>query len=417
MTSKISLVSLGCPRNLTDSQAIAERLKLKGAKITEDSQEADTIIINTCAFIKEAKEESIDFILDAVELKKEGRIKKIILAGCLAQRYPEEILKEFKEIDAIVGRQELTDSVNNLSLTPKHYSYLKICEGCFNECSFCVIPKIKGKFKSRSVGSVLEEARLLDKRGISELNIIGQDITCFGLDSAAKGRLSYLISRILEEAENIKWVRLLYLNPLRLDNDLIELIWENERICKYIDLPIQHINDRILKLMNRQITKSKIHSLIKRLRKEIPEVAIRTSVITGFPSETESEFKELIDFITEVKFDRLGAFVYSREEGTAAYDFPNQVPESVKRKRFSILMQKQQEIAKDYNASLLGKTKEVMIEEYNDGVYAARSQADAPEVDGCVFVKSKEKLFAGDIVKVKITQTYEYDLVGEKIPS
>lgn len=417
MISKISLVSLGCPRNLTDSQAIAERLRLNGAKITEDCREADTIIINTCAFIKEAKEESIDFILDAIELKKEGRIKKIILSGCLAQRYPEEILKEFKEVDAIIGRQELTDSVNNFSLTPKHYAYLKICEGCFNECSFCVIPKIKGKFKSRSVSSVLDEARLLDKRGVSELNIIGQDITCFGLDASSKPGLSHLISRILKEAENIRWIRLLYLNPLRLDNDLIELIRDNKRICKYIDLPIQHVNDRILKLMNRHITKSKIISLIKRLRKEIPEVAIRTSVITGFPSETESEFKELLDFIAEVKFDRLGAFVYSREEGTAAYGLPGQVPESVKRKRFSALMQKQQEIAKDYNASLLGKIREVMIEEYNDGVYAARSQADAPEVDGCVFVKSKEKLSAGDIVKVKITQTYEYDLVGEKIPS
>lgn len=416
-SSKVALLSLGCPRNLVDSQTLAARLKLKGAKFARCAEKADTVIINTCAFIKEAKEESIDVILDAIELKKQGRIKKIILSGCLTQRYPQELIKEFKEIDAIVGRLQLDDSVNSFSLTPKHYSYLKICEGCFNTCSFCVIPKIKGEFKSRSIDSILEEARLLDKKNILELNIIGQDITSFGLDVAARPLLAQLVSAILKETKNIKWVRLLYLNPLRIDNDLIELIQENKRVCKYIDLPIQHASDRILRLMNRKITKDKIYSLIKRLRSQIPDVAIRTSVIVGFPSESEAEFKELLDFIEEIKFERLGAFIYSREEGTEAHDFSGQIPESVKCKRLDILMRQQQEIAQGYNTSLLNKAMEVLIEEYKDNIYIGRSQSDAPEVDGCVFVKSKEKLKIGEIVKAKITQTYEYDLLGEKIPS
>lgn len=417
MISKVALVSLGCPRNLVDSQALGARLKSKGVKVVENPESADTVIINTCGFIKEAKEESINIILDAIELKKQGRIKKIILSGCLSQRYPEELVKEFKEIDALVGRLELDDSVNNFSLTPNYYGYLKICEGCFNRCSFCVIPKIKGKFKSRSVSSVIEEARFLDKKKISELNIIGQDITCFGKDISGTPKLAGLVLKILDETKNIKWLRLLYLNPLRIDNDLIKLIREDRRVCKYIDLPIQHINSRILRLMNRHITKREIHALIKRIRKEIPGVALRTSIIVGFPSEKDNEFKELLDFIKEVKFERLGAFMYSREEGTPAYNFSGQITEKVKQARYDAVMRTQQDVARAINGSFIGKEIDVLIEEYRDNLYVGRSQADAPEVDGCVFVRSKSLLFFGDIVKVKVTEAYEYDLLGEKIPS
>lgn len=426
----INLISLGCPRNLVDSQVIAGRLKTKGAKIV-DIDRANTVIINTCAFIKEAKEESIEVILDAIELKKQGRIKKILIFGCLSQRYPEELLKEFSSIDAVVGRLGLENSKSRLLLTPAHYAYLKVCEGCFNNCSFCVIPKIKGRFRSKDQESVLDEVRFLDKKNITELNIIGQDITCFGLDSGPKPRLTDLVYNILGETYNIKWFRLLYLNPLRIDKNLIELMKQSQRICKYIDLPIQHINNRILRLMNRHITKEQILSQIKWIRTEIPQVAIRTSVIVGFPTETEDEFKELIDFIEQVRFERLGAFIYSQEEGTSAYSFSGQVPEATKRKRFDILMRKQQEIAQDINSSLVGKVMDVMIEESKDNMpncpipsgrrgevgYIGRTQKDAPEVDGSVFVRSEEKLSVGDIVKVKITGAYEYDLDGEKTPS
>lgn len=415
MPAKVHIVSLGCPRNLVDSEIIAARLKKKRLILVEEAEGADTVIINTCSFIRSAKEESIDFILDAIELKKQGKIKKIVVAGCLAQRYPDDLVKELKEVDAFIGRQDLSPSNERALFTPPHYAYLKICEGCFNNCSFCVIPAIKGKFKSRPEEDILREARILDEAGIRELNIIGQDITCFGLDASGKPRLAVLVSKIIRQARNIKWVRMLYLNPLRIDRDLIELIKSEKKLCKYIDMPVQHINDRILKLMNRRTAKKNILSLIARLRRQIPDVAIRTAVIAGFPTETDKEFKELLEFVSEARFERLGAFIYSREEDTAAYNFPDQVPQRAKEERFDALMLAQQEVARNFNRSLKGKVRDVIIDEKAKGAtYIGRLGIDAPEVDGEVVVKSAEKLSCGDIIKVKITEGYEYDLVGEK---
>ncbi|MFH1656023.1 MAG: 30S ribosomal protein S12 methylthiotransferase RimO [Candidatus Omnitrophota bacterium] len=416
---KVGIVSLGCPRNLVDSEVILGNLKRKGYKIV-DIPEADIAIVNTCSFIKEAKEESIETILELADLKKQGKLKKLIVSGCLPQRYSKELIPDLKEIDALTGRLSLNRfPTQRYNLVPKHFAYVKICEGCDNNCSYCVIPKIKGKFKSRPIQEVLREAELLDKKFTKEINIIGQDITSYGIDIYGEPSLTKLLKQLLKHSKNIKWFRLLYTYPAHIDDELMELISKDERICKYIDLPVQHVNDRILKLMNRHTDKRAIISLINKLRKKIPGLAIRTSLIVGFPSETDKEFKELLDFIQEVNFERLGVFMYSKEEGTTAFSFKKQIPDKTKRQRLDIIMTKQQEIAAQVNSRVLGKKMEVLIDEEaensKDNLFLGRTQADAPEVDGMVYVYSKSKLKPGDLVKVKITDTYEYDLVGDKI--
>lgn len=412
---KVGILSLGCPRNLTDSESILGRLKYKGYSLV-DISEAETAIVNTCAFIEEAKRESIEAILDLIDLKKEGRLKKIIVAGCLPQRYKEELSKELPEVDAFVGRPSLNhSSFGTLSLTPKHYAYLKICEGCLKFCSYCVIPKIKGKFTSLLPEVILKKAEELNRQRISELNIIGQDITGYGIDLYGAPRLTKLLKNIVKTAANIGWIRLLYLYPRRLSDELLEFIADEPKICKYIDLPIQHINERILKLMHRNTTKKDILSLIDKIRKKIPRVALRTSLIVGFPSETEREFEELLKFLSQTKFERLGAFIYSAEEGTPAYSLKKQIPSGVKTERFNKIMSSQQKISQDINQEFLGQTLEVLIDEEEDGTYLGRSQYDAPEVDGMVYVSSKRKLKPGDFARVEITDTLEYDLVGRAI--
>jgi ribosomal protein S12 methylthiotransferase len=412
--SKIGILSLGCPRNLVDSENILGRLNLKGYSIV-NIDKADTVVLNTCAFIDEAKEESIDAILDLIELKKKGRIKRIIVYGCLTQRYKHDLVKELPEVDAFIGKISLNHEVKNFSLTPKHYAYLKICEGCVNSCSFCVIPKIKGKFSSLDINSVLNKIDTFNKNRVSEVNIIGQDITGFGRDISGVAQLPGLLSKILERAENIGWIRLLYLHPKRVTKELLEIIKDSPKICKYMDIPIQHINNRILKMMNRQITKEKIADLLLTIRKIIPGVGLRTSVITGFPSETDKEFKELLKFIGDMKFERLGAFIYSREEGTPAYSLKKQIPEKVKSERFNMIMSLQQNISREINKKLFGKTLDVLIDEKGKDFYLGRSQYDAPEVDGLVHVKSGTQLKPGDFVKVRVTDYLEYDLMGEVI--
>lgn len=414
---KIGIVSLGCPRNLVDSEVILNNLKKKGFSIV-DILKADIAIVNTCSFIKEAKEESIDTILELTELKKQGKISKLIVAGCLPQRYRKELLPHLKEIDAFMGRLSLEHlPADRYSLVPEHFVYLKICEGCDNNCSYCVIPKIKGKFKSRTIEAIIKEVEILDKKKTKELNIIGQDITAYGKDIYGEPSLAKLLREILKHTKNVKWIRLLYTYPLHIDDELIELIRDEKRICKYIDLPIQHINNRILKLMNRRIDSKQIISLIDKLRKNIPDISIRSSLIVGFPSETEEEFKELLDFVKKIKFERLGVFIYSREEDTAAFNFKQQIPEAVKKKRLDIIMSAQRDIAKEINSKFLGRSLEVLIDEKDkeskENLYLGRTQQDTPEVDGLVYVHSKKKLNPGDFVKVKITDTYEYDLVGE----
>lgn len=411
LLSKVGILSLGCPRNLVDSEDLLGRLKAKGYSIV-DINKAEIAVINTCAFIDEAKKESIDAILDLVERKQAGKLRKIIVYGCLTQRYKKSLSKELPEVDAFIGRIAFGEGLR-FPLTPKHYAYLKICEGCINACSFCVIPKIKGKFVSLGVDLILEKVAGFSRNKISELNIIGQDITGFGMDSGCGEDLASLLLKIARRAKGINWIRLLYLNPGRISNALLAVVKNEPKICKYIDLPIQHINERILKLMRRRITREETVRVIERIRKAIPGVALRTSIIVGFPGESDKEFKELLEFINEIKFDRLGAFSYSREEGTPSFSFKDQVPEKVKSQRLDLIMSAQREISGEVNNKSLGKTLEVLVDEEDNGLYLGRTQYDAPEVDGLVYVKSKEKLYPGDFVKAKITDTLEYDLVGE----
>ena len=411
----IGILSLGCPRNLVDSESVLARLNLKGYSIL-DIKDTDVAIVNTCAFIKEAKQESIDAILDLIELKKEGRLKKIIVYGCLPQRYKDTLRKELPEVDAFVGKISFPAYHTNgiFHLTPPHYAYLKICEGCINSCSFCVIPKIKGKFTSLDIGHILHKIEAFDRDGVSEVNIIGQDITGYGIDLYGKRTLPELLQKIVKQAKHIGWIRLLYLYPDAVVAELLDLMKDEPKICRYIDLPIQHINDRLLKLMNRRVNKKVILELISKIRKNIPDVAIRTSLIVGFPSETDKEFKDLLKFIEDEKFERLGAFIYSREDETPAYNFKPQVPHKIKIGRLNAIMSAQQKISQEFNRKFLGRVIDVLIDEQGKDYYLGRSQIDAPQVDGLVYVRpAKGKLNIGDFVKVKIIDTLEYDLVGE----
>ncbi|MBM3255325.1 MAG: MiaB/RimO family radical SAM methylthiotransferase [Candidatus Omnitrophica bacterium] len=420
---KVWVVSLGCPRNLVDSEGILGGLAKKGYALASGIDKADIGIVNTCAFIEDARVESIDAILELIQLKKEGHLKKLLVYGCLPQRYKEQLKNELPEVDAFIGRVSLNHSPNILRMTPLYYAYVKICEGCLNRCSYCVIPKIKGRFTSLDMDSLLDRVSSLDRAKVAEVNIVGQDITGYGMDLYGAKKLPQLLDKMLKSTNNIVWFRLLYLYPNRISDELLELIGSQSRVCKYIDLPIQHINDRILKLMRRNTAKKEIVRLIAKIRKKIPQVAIRTSLIVGFPSETDKEFRELVDFIEEVKFDRLGVFIYSREEGTAAYDFEKQIPQKIKSQRLDTIMSKQQLISQEINNRLLGRTIDVLIEEEekeawpvtleNRRAYLGRSQYDAPEVDGTVYVNSSKKLKPGDFAKVKITDTLEYDLVGD----
>jgi len=412
MKSKVGILSLGCPRNLVDSESILGRLNLKGYQVV-DIAKADIGIVNTCAFVEDAKKESIEAILELIDLKKAGKLKKIIVYGCLPERYKGELTKELPEIDAFIGKVSLSCSTDVYPIAPKHYGYLKICEGCVNNCSFCVIPKIKGPLASCDQGSVIAKVKDFNRRKISELNIIGQDITGYGKDIYGAFRLPELLKKIVKNSKDIGWIRLLYLYPSRVTDELLDIIASEPKICKYLDLPVQHINDRVLKLMRRSTAKKDILELIAKIRKKIPDAAIRTSLIVGFPTEADKEFSELLDFIQEVKFERLGAFIYSREEGTSAYSFGNQVTHSIKVERFNQIMALQQRISEENNKKLLGKVLDVLVDEEESGRYLGRTQYDAPEVDGLVYISSRRKLRAGDFVKVKIKDTLEYDLVGE----
>lgn len=416
---RIGLINLGCARNLVDSQAILGQLKRRGHRIV-DMGRADVAIVNTCAFIEEAKRESIDTILDLIKLKARGKLKKIVVAGCLAERYSKELAKEFKEVDAIIGVQRLEKDkvVPQVSLTPKHFAYVKICESCYNRCRFCIIPKIKGKFTSRTVESILEEIKELDARGVKEIHIIGQDITAYGMDIYHEKSLARLLKRMVKLTRNIEWIRLLYAFPAHVTDELIDVIAQEEKICKYIDIPLQHISDNLLLSMNRGITTAGTKTLIGKIRKKIPQASLRTTFIAGLPGETEENFHELLNFIKEVQFEKAGVFVYSREEGTSAYQMPGQVTDSIKKKRLDALMQTQQAISKSIQEQSVGRTLKVLIDEKQKGdqnLYLGRSEYDAPEVDGVVYVRSSQKLKPGDFVPVRIKDSYEYDLGGEAV--
>jgi ribosomal protein S12 methylthiotransferase len=415
----VGVINLGCARNLVDSQVILGHLKRNGHHIVE-VENSDVAIVNTCAFIEEAKQESLDTIVELLELKKQGKLKKVIVAGCLAQRYSRELAEEFKDIDAIIGAQRLDKETipDQVSLTPGHFAYIKICESCYNQCGFCVIPKIKGKFVSRTMESVLKEIRQLDERGVKEIHIIGQDITAYGMDIYREMRLAKLLREAAAVVRNAQWIRLLYTFPAHVTDELIDTIASEERICKYIDMPIQHISDHLLQSMNRGITKQGTVDLVRKIRQKIPQASLRTTFIVGMPGETEEDFDELVRFVEESKFERMGVFVYSREEGTAAYSMPGQVPEAVKKKRLNTLMALQQDISKSVQEQFIGKTLKVLIDEgqrEEANVYLGRSEYDAPEVDGLVYARSQRVLSPGDFVEVKITDAYEYDLVGDLV--
>ncbi|UCG34577.1 MAG: MiaB/RimO family radical SAM methylthiotransferase [Candidatus Omnitrophota bacterium] len=409
----LSIISLGCFRNTYDSEIVANLYEAKGYTLKKDYTDCDLLIVNTCGFIAKAKEESLDVISQAVELKKKAKIKRLIVFGCLVQRYQKELKVFFPQVDEWWGTEKFSPSfVKRIKLLPAHIDFLKICEGCVNKCSYCAIPFIKGPLRSKPKEAVLKEVRYLEKKGVKELNIIGQDITSWGKDLGKEHNLVFLLKAILKTTKTIPWIRLIYTHPRHITDELIDLIAHEERICKYIDMPIQHINDRILKLMKRKTTKKDIIKLIEKIRKKIPGAIIRTSVIVGFPTETVSEFKELVLFLREVRFERLGAFVYSREEDTAAHDFKGQVHHQTKLRRYNQLMSLQKDIAQEANQRFIGKELDVLVEEKTKDLYIGRSQFDAYEVDGVVFLE-KKNLKIGEFKRVKIVDAYEYDLVAK----
>ena len=421
---KVGVVNLGCARNLVDAQMMLGRLKKNGHRIV-DTNQADVVIVNTCSFIEEARKESVDTILDLIELKKQGKIQKVIVAGCLAQRYGQDLAKEFKEVDAFVGTPTLSrqDIPDQLQLTPKHFAYVKICESCFNACSFCAIPKIKGKFISRTIESVVKETQELDAKGVKEINIIGQDITAYGMDVYRRKALAELLEKLVKVTKNIEWIRLLYAFPAHVTDELIDVIASQEKICSYIDIPLQHVSDHILLKQNRNITTAGTYDLIRKFRQRIPDVFLRTTYIVGMPGETDQNFNELRQFNKEMRFERVGVFIYSKEEGTLAASMPDQVPEKIKKERLDILMKDQQEISRQVQESFVGRTLKVLVEEKEKNsveagsksipnTYIGRSEYDAPDVDGLVYVRSLKSLKPGEFIKTKVTDAYEYDLAG-----
>jgi ribosomal protein S12 methylthiotransferase len=437
------MVSLGCPKNLVDAEVMLGFLDRQGYVITTDEKDADIIIVNTCSFIKEAKQESIDAILDLADRKHDGRCRLLIVTGCLPQRYQEELCRELPEVDIFVGTGDYPriaeiiaeksgisgqlryigdpnfvydEDSPRLNSSPLYSAYLKIAEGCSNQCAYCVIPSLRGSYRSRPMDGLLDEAWRLVAGGARELNIIAQDITRYGQDLEGDVSLEGLLSRLTGIAD-LAWIRLLYSYPDGISDGLIRLIKEEEKICKYLDLPLQHISDPILKRMNRRSTSAEIRALIAKLRREIPDIALRTSLIVGFPGETEEDFKQLLQFVEEVQFDRLGVFCYSREEGTPAAEMADQISERVKRERYKKLMKAQARLSFKRNRHLVGRTEQVIVEGYSeetDLLLKGRCSRQAPDIDGQVYITAGTAN-VGDIVRMKITDSSDYDLIGEII--
>lgn len=438
---KVGFVSLGCPKNLIDTELMLYKLSEAGFQVVPEDIDADVVVINTCAFIKEAKQEAIDNILDVAWLKKNRNLKGIVVTGCLVQRFGEEVLKEMDEVDAILGVggalkivEAVTAAYNGekysyipnpddiplegsrVVTTPEHFAYIKIAEGCDNKCAYCVIPSIRGGFRSRPILDIIEEATDLAEMGIKELCLVAQDTTAYGKDIFGTYALDSLLKE-LSKIDGIQWIRLLYCYPERITDSLIEEIATNPKVVKYIDMPIQHISDEVLRRMNRRDTSESIKTVIKKIRDRIPDVVLRTTVITGFPGETEKEFNELLAFVKEARFERLGAFEYSREEGTVAYDMAEQVHPKKKKSRRDAIMRAQMKIHSEYNDSLVGKTLTVLCEGYDGAAesYFGRTYADAPDIDGKVYFSSYRRIKDGEMVKVKIAEVLDYDLVGKVV--
>ena len=437
---KIGFVSLGCPKNQLDTEVMLHEVMDAGYEITADEEKADVVIVNTCAFIESAKRESIDNILDIAWLKEHKDLKAIIVTGCLAERYRDEIFKEMPEVDAVLGVggiHHIVDAVKAVTApkkktyscyddketvelggdrvltSPDYAAYLKIAEGCDNRCAYCAIPAIRGKFRSRPMEDLIAEAKDLESLGVKELTVIAQDITRYGMDLYGHYALAELLHKITEQT-SIPWIRLLYCYPDKVTDELIAEIRDNPRILKYMDLPMQHISEHMLKAMNRHGGSELVRSVVEKLRKEIPGIVIRTTFMVGFPGETQEDFDELCEFVKEQKFEHVGVFTYSREEGTPAYDFPDQIDEQVKQDRMDCLMREQMLINDAYVKSQIGKTLEVLCEDYDEvsEIYYGRGVADAPEIDGKIYFRSEEKVFPGDMIQVKIRKAMDYDLHG-----
>ena len=416
---KLYLESLGCDKNRVDSEKLLSELleKYEGSEVTLDPSEADIAIVNTCSFIGPAKEESINTILDLAEYKKSGRLKKLIVAGCLVERYKDEIRKELPEIDEIASVKDyvrrLDSQMKRVESGERYTRYLKIAEGCDKYCSYCIIPRLRGHFRSIPMDAVLEEARELVEDGAKELILVAQETTLYGTDLYGKKSL-HLLLHALSEIEGLVWIRVLYCYPEEIELPLIEELRDNPKVCHYLDLPIQHSSDRILKAMNRKTRREELKEKIALLRREIPDICLRTTLITGFPGETEEDFQDVLSFITEERFDRLGVFPYSQEEGTPAARMENQIPENVKNKRLSRIMELQQEIAFQKAEEQRGRILKALITGYDEeeGRVILRSYMDSPEIDSFIFVKGPERV-SGDFVQVKVVDTEGYDLIGE----
>lgn len=439
--AKVSMVSLGCPKNQVDAEMMLHLLKEAGFELSSEEAKADAIIINTCGFIEEAKKEAIENILEAARYKTEGNCKAIIVTGCLAERYKDDVTEEIPEVDVCVGigkNKDIAEIVKNalngkfgnafgqkyeLNLnTPRilggvpYSTYLKISDGCDNCCTYCAIPKIRGRMRSRTIEECVNEARRLAESGVKELTVIAQDTTAYGTDIYGEPKLCELLKELCK-IEGLHWIRTLYTYPERISDELLDLIKKEKKLVKYLDIPIQHSNSEILRKMNRKGDNKSLRELINRIRTKIPEITIRTTLITGFPGETEEQFCELHEFVSEMEFDRLGCFPYSAEEDTVAANMPDQIDEQTKVDRMEHIMETQMTVSANKNKKKCGETVEVLIEGYDDYIkcYFGRSEADAPEIDGKVFFIAKRPLKIGDFVKVKIFDTIEYDLMGEQI--
>lgn len=420
--SKINVITLGCPKNVVDSEYLLGQLKHGSVQLVANADDADTVIINTCGFIKDARQESIDTIMEAVEKKKRGELKKIIVMGCLSERFKKELAAEIPEVDSFFGTNQLSGVLKDISVdyksellgerlltTPAHYAYLKISEGCDNPCSFCAIPLMRGRHRSKPIEEVVCEAQLLALKGVKELIIIAQDTTFYGLDLYGKRWLAKLLGE-LNSIDGIEWIRLMYAYPTKFPLDVIEAFQELPKLCRYIDIPIQHCSDSVLKSMRRGITQRSTRDLLLRLKSEISDVALRTTLIVGYPNETEDDFKVLCDFVKEMHFHRLGVFTYSEEEGTAAYELGDTISEEIKQLRQATIMEIQKDISEQRNESLIGKSVKVLIDSHDGEFFIGRTEWDAPEIDQEIFVRSSRSLKAGTFYTASITDAVEYDL-------
>lgn len=439
MNFKVGMISLGCPKNQVDGEIMLEKLNKSGFIISPTIEDSDIVIINTCGFIEDAKKEAIENILEAAQYKEAGIISAIVVTGCLAERYQDEILKEIPEVDAVVGigadrdivkvcqkaalgittsffpkKEYLLLEGERMLSTPPHWAYVKISDGCDNKCSYCAIPGIRGGYIERPIESILEEAQRLASEGVKEIILVAQDTTKYGIKLYGEYKLAELLKKLVK-IEGIQWIRLFYCYPDRVTDELIDVIANEEKVCSYIDIPLQHCNEEILANMNRDGSYASLKALLKRMKDKIPDLSLRTTFMVGFPGETDDQFEELCRFVKEIKFDKMGCFAYSPEEDTPAYDFENQIDEDIKKRRADVLMDIQYSITENANSNRVGNVYKVIIDDINSENYVGRSYLDSPEIDSGIIFKSKKAHKKGDFVNVKITTFDGYDLLGEEV--